>query len=303
MRWLTYCRAWERSYTLRENRSSLRGVGRSVATGAASRTAMGRGCHPGGHRHGGRRSGTGSGGGRAGQRAAVLRAEIGVPVRPNLQADLDRTLAKARAALGEETFAAAWTRGHERPLSDVIAAAAEVKITSSAPVSRRVAVQETDAGPVSRRGNWTCCGCWWTAGLTGRSPRASSSVPAPPPSMSAASSSSSMSRPVAKPPSAPSGRHWSSAERSSRRPSPPSPSPQSPRSPRSRRLVVWYAPQRGDLGRPPAISSGVQRGARPPDDAGLIPYVRIPPFDPPTRRRRMRSRMGNSAHVPPRLDP
>ena len=76
--------------------------------------------------------------------AAVLRTEIGVPVRPNLQADLDRTLAKARAALGEETFAVAWTRGHERPLSDVIAAAAEVRITSSAPVSRRVAVQERD---------------------------------------------------------------------------------------------------------------------------------------------------------------
>src|SRR5215213_461795 len=76
--------------------------------------------------------------------AAALRSELGVPVRPNLQADLDRTLAKTRAALGEEAFTAAWIRGHKRSLSDVIAAAAEVRITSSTPVSRTVTVQETD---------------------------------------------------------------------------------------------------------------------------------------------------------------
>jgi predicted ATPase/DNA-binding CsgD family transcriptional regulator len=76
--------------------------------------------------------------------AAALRTELGVPVRPNLQADLDRTLAMTRARLGHETFAGAWTRGHERPLPDVIAAAANVRIKSTAPVSREVAIRETD---------------------------------------------------------------------------------------------------------------------------------------------------------------
>ena len=76
--------------------------------------------------------------------AAALRTEIGVPVRPNMQADLDRTLAKTRARLGDDAFAGAWTRGHERPLPDVIATAADVRITSTAPVSRGVAIRETD---------------------------------------------------------------------------------------------------------------------------------------------------------------
>ena len=76
--------------------------------------------------------------------AAGLRTEIGVPVRPNCQADLDWTLAKTRAALGEETFAGAWTRGQERPLSDVIATLAEIRITTTASEFRPVGVRETD---------------------------------------------------------------------------------------------------------------------------------------------------------------
>ena len=84
--------------------SSLGRADGGVAAGSASRTAMGSGCHPGGHRQRGRRSRAGPHGRRDGQRAAALRTEIGVPVRPNLQADLDRTLAKTRAALGEEAF-------------------------------------------------------------------------------------------------------------------------------------------------------------------------------------------------------
>jgi DNA-binding CsgD family transcriptional regulator len=75
--------------------------------------------------------------------AAALRMEIGVPVRPNCRADLERTLTTMRARLGEETFAVAWTRGHQRPLPDVIAAAAEVRINSPGRVSRKGA-QETD---------------------------------------------------------------------------------------------------------------------------------------------------------------
>ena len=70
--------------------------------------------------------------------------KIGVPVRPNWQADLEQALAAARATLGQEDFAAAWARGHERPLPDVIAVAAQLKIASPAPVSRNMDVQETD---------------------------------------------------------------------------------------------------------------------------------------------------------------
>jgi DNA-binding CsgD family transcriptional regulator/tetratricopeptide (TPR) repeat protein len=76
--------------------------------------------------------------------AAALRAEIGVPVRPNLRADLERMLAKTQVGLGPESFADAWTRGHERPLPDVIAKAAEVRIRSIAPQSQLASTQETD---------------------------------------------------------------------------------------------------------------------------------------------------------------
>ena len=76
-------------------------------------------------------------------RSAALRMAIEVPVRPNWQADLERTLAATRVALGQEAFAAAWEQGHDRPLPDVIAAAAEVRIVSPAPDSRAVGVQET----------------------------------------------------------------------------------------------------------------------------------------------------------------
>jgi DNA-binding CsgD family transcriptional regulator len=75
--------------------------------------------------------------------ASALRTEIGVPVRPNWQADLDRTLAKSRAALGDETFAAAWARGQERSLLEVVAAVGEVSVTSTAPVPSAAIVPET----------------------------------------------------------------------------------------------------------------------------------------------------------------
>jgi DNA-binding CsgD family transcriptional regulator len=76
--------------------------------------------------------------------AAALRMEIGVPVRPNCRAALEHTLAMTRARLGEETFAVGWTRGHQQPLPDVIAAAAEVRITSPGRASRSKGAQETD---------------------------------------------------------------------------------------------------------------------------------------------------------------
>jgi predicted ATPase/DNA-binding CsgD family transcriptional regulator len=76
--------------------------------------------------------------------AAALRIEIGVPVRPNCRADLERTLATTRARLGEETFAGSWTHGQERLLPDVIAAAVEVTITSAGRVTRGKEIQKDD---------------------------------------------------------------------------------------------------------------------------------------------------------------
>ena len=82
--------------------------------------------------------------------------EIGVPVRPNWRADLERTLATTRARLGEETFAVSWTHGQERLLPDVIAAAAEVRITSPGRVSRSKGAQEMTARSAYHRVKWTC---------------------------------------------------------------------------------------------------------------------------------------------------
>jgi predicted ATPase/DNA-binding CsgD family transcriptional regulator len=63
-------------------------------------------------------------------RAAALRAEIAMPVRPTWQAELDSAMTAARAALGEQTFAAAWRRGGEGSLAAAIAAAATVRIVT-----------------------------------------------------------------------------------------------------------------------------------------------------------------------------
>jgi DNA-binding CsgD family transcriptional regulator/tetratricopeptide (TPR) repeat protein len=76
--------------------------------------------------------------------AAALRAQIEDPVRPNWQAELEQTLARAQATLGQEIFTDAWEQGHKRPLPDVVAVAADVRIVSPAPVPRTMDVPETD---------------------------------------------------------------------------------------------------------------------------------------------------------------
>jgi len=76
--------------------------------------------------------------------AAALRTDIGVPVRPSWRAGLERTLTTTRARLGEETFGVAWTSGYERPLADLIAAAANVRITSPGSVFGRKGAREID---------------------------------------------------------------------------------------------------------------------------------------------------------------
>jgi tetratricopeptide (TPR) repeat protein len=52
--------------------------------------------------------------------AAALREDIGWPLPPAKRAEHDRTVAAARAVLGEDTFAAAWARGHALPLEEAI---------------------------------------------------------------------------------------------------------------------------------------------------------------------------------------
>jgi predicted ATPase/tetratricopeptide (TPR) repeat protein len=54
--------------------------------------------------------------------AAALRAQMGAPVRPADQADLEHALATARAALGDDTFAAVWAEAQALPLDQVLGA-------------------------------------------------------------------------------------------------------------------------------------------------------------------------------------
>jgi DNA-binding CsgD family transcriptional regulator/tetratricopeptide (TPR) repeat protein len=75
-------------------------------------------------------------------RAAALRTQIEMSVRPNWQPDLERTLATARAALGQEAFAVAWEQGHARSLAEVMTTAADVRIVAPMRVPRTVGVPE-----------------------------------------------------------------------------------------------------------------------------------------------------------------
>jgi hypothetical protein len=52
--------------------------------------------------------------------AVALREDMGWPLPPAKRAEHDRTVAAAREALGEEAYAAAWARGHELSLEEVI---------------------------------------------------------------------------------------------------------------------------------------------------------------------------------------
>ena len=52
--------------------------------------------------------------------AAALREDMGWPLTPAERAEHDRTVAAARAALGNEAFAAAWAKGHALHLDEAI---------------------------------------------------------------------------------------------------------------------------------------------------------------------------------------
>jgi hypothetical protein len=52
--------------------------------------------------------------------AAALREDTGWPLSPARRVEHDRTVAAARAALGEDAFTAAWAKGHALPLEEAI---------------------------------------------------------------------------------------------------------------------------------------------------------------------------------------
>ena len=52
--------------------------------------------------------------------AAALREDKGWPLPPAKRTENDRTVTAARAVLGEDTFAAAWAKGHALPLEEAI---------------------------------------------------------------------------------------------------------------------------------------------------------------------------------------
>ncbi len=60
--------------------------------------------------------------------ASALRAQMGTPVRPVDQADVERTLATARSALGEDAFAAVWAEAQTRSLEQILSTHSSVAV-------------------------------------------------------------------------------------------------------------------------------------------------------------------------------
>ena len=84
-------------------------------------------------------------GGTALGAAAALRETMGTPIPPVYRADYDRSVAAARAQLGEKAFAAAWAEGRIMTVEQVLAAQGPARIltpstgSSSAPPARKPA--------------------------------------------------------------------------------------------------------------------------------------------------------------------
>jgi len=68
---------------------------------------------------------------RLGGAAAALRAALDLPLLQDQRASHDRMAQAARAALGEDVFAAAWAAGQARPLEETIAGALEETIAGA----------------------------------------------------------------------------------------------------------------------------------------------------------------------------
>ena len=102
--------------------------------------------------------------------AAALRMEIGVPVRPDRRADLDRRW--QRRVPRSATRPCRWLDprpGVAPSRRDCCRGGGEDRL--SAPVSRPRTTRRPTAHMVCQRVNSTCCGCWWTASSSSRSPR------------------------------------------------------------------------------------------------------------------------------------
>jgi hypothetical protein len=54
--------------------------------------------------------------------AAVLRTQMGMPVRPVDQAAVERALVSARLTLGDDAFAAVWAAAQAQPLEQILGA-------------------------------------------------------------------------------------------------------------------------------------------------------------------------------------
>ena len=65
--------------------------------------------------------------------ASALRDSLGVPLPPVCRADYERSLAAARAQLGEQAFAAAWAEGQSMTWEQALAARGPVKIPPTPP--------------------------------------------------------------------------------------------------------------------------------------------------------------------------
>jgi predicted ATPase/DNA-binding SARP family transcriptional activator/DNA-binding CsgD family transcriptional regulator len=85
--------------------------------------------------------------------AAALREATGAFLPPNERATIDGAMTTARAALGEDAFAAAWTAGHTLPLDQAIAYALTVEAPAGdRPVSPSLSPTSSNAAaPLTRR--------------------------------------------------------------------------------------------------------------------------------------------------------
>jgi predicted ATPase/class 3 adenylate cyclase/DNA-binding CsgD family transcriptional regulator len=65
--------------------------------------------------------------------AEALRESLGTPMPPVMRADYERSVAAARAQLGEQAFAAAWAEGRKMTLEQALAAKGPVAMLTAAP--------------------------------------------------------------------------------------------------------------------------------------------------------------------------
>ena len=73
--------------------------------------------------------------------AEAVREITGAPIPPNERAPYDRSVAAARALLGEKVFAAAWAEGRTMPLEQVLSAQCQAPLPASISTAPSVLLQ------------------------------------------------------------------------------------------------------------------------------------------------------------------